>query len=91
MRLKPLALALCIALAGCATAPASPPAPSPAEAAASEAASAAAKASRLDQLYAASWSVRLDLTILFWTCAAVLMRRQVAVHRGSGRMNLRRR
>ena len=61
MRLQPLALALCIALAGCATAPASPPAPSPAEAAASEAASAAAKASRLDQLYAAYWEEMLKM------------------------------
>ncbi len=61
MRLQPLALALCIALAGCATAPASPPAPSPAEAAASEAASAAAKASRLDQFYAAYWEEMLKM------------------------------
>jgi hypothetical protein len=29
--------------------------------------------------------------VLFWTGAAVVMRRPVAVHRGSGRMNVRRR
>jgi lipopolysaccharide/colanic/teichoic acid biosynthesis glycosyltransferase len=46
---------------------------------------------RLDRMYAASPSLRGDLSILFWTCAAVLLRRQVAVHRESGRMNLRRR
>jgi lipopolysaccharide/colanic/teichoic acid biosynthesis glycosyltransferase len=46
---------------------------------------------RLDQLYALRWGVRMDTSILFWTCAAVLLRRQVAVHRGTGRMNLRRR
>jgi hypothetical protein len=33
----------------------------------------------------------MDVAILFWTVAAVLLRRQVAVHRESGRMNLRRR
>jgi lipopolysaccharide/colanic/teichoic acid biosynthesis glycosyltransferase len=46
---------------------------------------------RLDRMYAASPTVRTDLSILFWTCAAVLLRRQVAVHRETGRMNLRRR
>lgn len=46
---------------------------------------------RLDRMYAEAPSVRMDLSILFWTCAAVLLRRQVAVHRESGRMNLRRR
>ena len=46
---------------------------------------------RLDRMYAASPSIRMDLRILFWTCAAVVLRRQVAVHRESGRMNLRRR
>ncbi len=61
MRLQPLALALCIALAGCATAPASVPTPSASEAAASEAASAAAKASQLDQLYAAYWEEMLKM------------------------------
>jgi len=46
---------------------------------------------RLDSMYAARPSLRMDLSILFWSCAAVLLRRQVAVHRESGRMNLRRR
>ena len=46
---------------------------------------------RLDRMYAASPSIRMDLRILFWTCAAVVLRRQVAVHRETGRMNLRRR
>jgi lipopolysaccharide/colanic/teichoic acid biosynthesis glycosyltransferase len=46
---------------------------------------------RLDRMYAARPSLRMDLSILFWTCAAVLLRRQVAVHRETGRMNLRRR
>lgn len=45
----------------------------------------------MDRMYAERRSVRLDLRILFWTSAAVLMRRQVAVHRESGKMNLRRR
>ena len=46
---------------------------------------------KLDRMYAASPSLRMDFRILFWTCAAVLLRRQVAVHRETGRMNLRRR
>lgn len=46
---------------------------------------------RLDHLYATRLTIRMDLSILFWTCAAVLLRRQVAVHRETGRMNLRRR
>ena len=46
---------------------------------------------RLDRMYAARPTVRGDLSILFWTCAAVLLRRQVAVHRETGRMSLRRR
>jgi lipopolysaccharide/colanic/teichoic acid biosynthesis glycosyltransferase len=46
---------------------------------------------RLDRMYASSPTVRMDASILFWTCAAVLLRRQVAVHRETGRMNLRRR
>ncbi len=46
---------------------------------------------RLDRMYAETPSLRMDLSILFWTCAAVVLRRQVAVHRESGRMNLRRR
>jgi lipopolysaccharide/colanic/teichoic acid biosynthesis glycosyltransferase len=46
---------------------------------------------RLDRLYASERTLFLDLRILFWTVAAVILRRPVAVHRGSGRMNLRRR
>jgi lipopolysaccharide/colanic/teichoic acid biosynthesis glycosyltransferase len=46
---------------------------------------------RLDRMYANGVSVRMDVRILFWTLAAVLLRRQVAVHRETGRMNLRRR
>jgi lipopolysaccharide/colanic/teichoic acid biosynthesis glycosyltransferase len=45
----------------------------------------------LDRMYASKRSLLLDLRILFWTVAAVLLRRQVAVHRDSGKMNLRRR
>jgi lipopolysaccharide/colanic/teichoic acid biosynthesis glycosyltransferase len=45
----------------------------------------------LDCMYAERWSVWFDLRILFWTSAAVLFRRQVAVHRKTGKMNLRRR
>ena len=45
----------------------------------------------LDRMYALRRNLVLDLRILFWTTAAVIMRKQVAVHRGSGRMNLRKR
>jgi hypothetical protein len=33
----------------------------------------------------------MNLKVLFWTAAAVVMRRQVAVHRETGKMNLRKR
>jgi hypothetical protein len=33
----------------------------------------------------------VNLKVLFWTTAAVILRRKVAVHRDSGKMNLRRR
>jgi lipopolysaccharide/colanic/teichoic acid biosynthesis glycosyltransferase len=46
---------------------------------------------RMDQMYAMRRSFRFDLRILFWATIAVLLRRQVAVHRDSGKMNLRRR
>jgi lipopolysaccharide/colanic/teichoic acid biosynthesis glycosyltransferase len=46
---------------------------------------------RLDRMYAANPTLATDLRILFWTCAAVILRRDVAVHRETGRMNLRRR
>jgi lipopolysaccharide/colanic/teichoic acid biosynthesis glycosyltransferase len=45
----------------------------------------------LDRMYARRRNLGLDLRILFWTVAAVLLRRQVAVHRDTGKMNLRRR
>src|SRR4051794_34186085 len=45
----------------------------------------------MDRLYARRFRLRLDLQILVWTLVAVLARRQVAVHRETGRMNLPRR
>ena len=45
----------------------------------------------LDRLYADHRSLLVDLKVLFWTTAAVILRRQVAVHRESGKMNLRQR
>jgi lipopolysaccharide/colanic/teichoic acid biosynthesis glycosyltransferase len=45
----------------------------------------------LDLMYAQERSFWLNVRILFWTLAAVVMRRQVAVHRNSGKMNLRKR
>jgi lipopolysaccharide/colanic/teichoic acid biosynthesis glycosyltransferase len=45
----------------------------------------------MDRFYAERRTLRMDLRILFWTTAAVVLRRPVAVHRGSGRMNVRRR
>jgi lipopolysaccharide/colanic/teichoic acid biosynthesis glycosyltransferase len=45
----------------------------------------------MDRLYAERWSLWLDLRIVFWTVAAVLLRRPVAVDRESGRMGLRKR
>src|SRR3954447_10847704 len=45
----------------------------------------------MDRLYATRYHLRLDLSILVWTLIAVLLRRQVAVHRETGHMNLRRR
>jgi lipopolysaccharide/colanic/teichoic acid biosynthesis glycosyltransferase len=46
---------------------------------------------RLDRMYAGRPSLAMDFQIIFWTAAAVMLRRQVAVHRGTGKMNLRRR
>jgi lipopolysaccharide/colanic/teichoic acid biosynthesis glycosyltransferase len=43
----------------------------------------------LDKMYASERSLTLNLRILFWTAAAVVMRRAVAVHRDTGKMNLR--
>jgi lipopolysaccharide/colanic/teichoic acid biosynthesis glycosyltransferase len=45
----------------------------------------------LDTMYADSYRIRMDLAVLFWTVVAVMLRRPVAVHRASGRMNLRKR
>ncbi len=45
----------------------------------------------LDQLYAEQRSFRLNVRILAWTLAAVVFHRQVAVHRDTGRLTLRRR
>jgi lipopolysaccharide/colanic/teichoic acid biosynthesis glycosyltransferase len=45
----------------------------------------------LDLMYARRRSVALDLKILGWSLIAVLLRRQVAVNRQTGRMNLRKR
>lgn len=45
----------------------------------------------LDVLYAETHSLRMDLAVLGWTVAAVFLRKQVAVHRPTGRLGLRRR
>lgn len=45
----------------------------------------------LDTLYARSYRLRTDLAVLGWTMVAVLLRRSVAVHRSTGRMNVRKR
>jgi lipopolysaccharide/colanic/teichoic acid biosynthesis glycosyltransferase len=46
---------------------------------------------RLDRMYAARPTLAKDVQIIFWTVAAIMLRRQVAVHRDTGKMNLRRR
>jgi lipopolysaccharide/colanic/teichoic acid biosynthesis glycosyltransferase len=45
----------------------------------------------LDTLYARRTSLRMDFTIIFWTLIAVIIGLPVAVHRTTGRMNVRRR
>jgi lipopolysaccharide/colanic/teichoic acid biosynthesis glycosyltransferase len=45
----------------------------------------------MDKLYARRSSLRLDLAVLYWTVATVIMRRPVAVHRDTAKMNIRRR
>ena len=45
----------------------------------------------LDELYVSRRSVAFNLRILLWTAVAVVLRRPVAVHRDTGRMNLRKR
>jgi lipopolysaccharide/colanic/teichoic acid biosynthesis glycosyltransferase len=44
----------------------------------------------MDRLYATQRSLSMDLRILGWTAAPVLFRREVAVHRESGRLTVRR-
>jgi lipopolysaccharide/colanic/teichoic acid biosynthesis glycosyltransferase len=45
----------------------------------------------LDEFYVAHSSLRMYLRILLWTVVAVVLRRDVAVSRKTGHMNLRRR
>jgi lipopolysaccharide/colanic/teichoic acid biosynthesis glycosyltransferase len=45
----------------------------------------------LDRLYAERWSLWLDVRIILWTVAAVILRRPVAVDRQTGKMGLRKR
>jgi lipopolysaccharide/colanic/teichoic acid biosynthesis glycosyltransferase len=45
----------------------------------------------LDILYSSRFRLRSDLAVLRWTIATVALRRQVAVHRSTGALNLRRR
>jgi lipopolysaccharide/colanic/teichoic acid biosynthesis glycosyltransferase len=44
----------------------------------------------LDTLYAGTRSLSMDLRVLAWTALAVLLRRDVAVHRHTGRLSVRR-
>jgi lipopolysaccharide/colanic/teichoic acid biosynthesis glycosyltransferase len=46
---------------------------------------------KLDLMYARHRTLGLDVRIVFWSLIALLLRRQVAVNRQTGRMNLRRR
>jgi lipopolysaccharide/colanic/teichoic acid biosynthesis glycosyltransferase len=45
----------------------------------------------LDRFYASELSLRRDLSILGWTALAVVVRREVAVHRTTGKLSHRRR
>lgn len=45
----------------------------------------------MDTMYAVQRSSRTNVRVLFWTTAAVVLRRDVAVHRTTGDMRLRRR
>jgi lipopolysaccharide/colanic/teichoic acid biosynthesis glycosyltransferase len=45
---------------------------------------------QIDCLYVSRRSLAMDIKILFWTAAAVLLRLEVAVHRQSGRLTRRR-
>ena len=42
-------------------------------------------------MYVDSYRIRTDLAVLRWTVIAMLLRRPVAVHRSTGRMNVRKR
>jgi lipopolysaccharide/colanic/teichoic acid biosynthesis glycosyltransferase len=44
---------------------------------------------RLDRLYLQRRSLRMDLQILAWTLAAIVLRKDAAVHRETGRLTLR--
>jgi hypothetical protein len=46
---------------------------------------------QLDLLYAKKTRLWLDVKVIFWTIAAVLLHRSVAVNRSTARMNTRRR
>ena len=46
---------------------------------------------RIDRIYVERRSLSLDARILAWTAAALLLRQHVAVHRDTGRLNVRRR
>jgi len=46
---------------------------------------------RIDLLYASRRSVGFDVRIALWTVAAVVLRRDVAVNRQTGRLTIRRR
>ena len=46
---------------------------------------------RLDRLYVERHSVWMDLRVLVGTIVVILFRREIAVHRGSGRLTFRRR
>jgi lipopolysaccharide/colanic/teichoic acid biosynthesis glycosyltransferase len=43
----------------------------------------------MDKIYTTKQTVWLNIRILFWTVAVVLLRQSVAVHRDTGEMNLR--
>jgi lipopolysaccharide/colanic/teichoic acid biosynthesis glycosyltransferase len=45
----------------------------------------------IDRLYARQASLATDLRIVAWTLIALVLRRPVAVHRGTGRLSVRRR
>jgi lipopolysaccharide/colanic/teichoic acid biosynthesis glycosyltransferase len=46
---------------------------------------------QMDRLYASRGTIGMDLRILAWTCVAVLVRKDVAVNRQTGKLTLRRR